>query len=65
MANSKPVAHTVRHVLAELGANKRLLAFALLQSGASQADGVGVAQSRISRIFTNGVGDGSLGRGRR
>lgn len=46
-------------VLSELVAIKRLLAFALLRSGASQkqvAAALGVDQSQVSRMFPGGIG---------
>lgn len=65
MAKSRMVARPVDPVLTELVTIKRLLVFALLKSGASQsqvAAALGVAQSQISRMFPNGVGDVSTGR---
>jgi predicted XRE-type DNA-binding protein len=65
MAKSTRVTRPADPVLTELVTIKRLLVFALLKSGASQAQvaaALGVAQSQISRMFPNGIGDFSTGR---
>jgi hypothetical protein len=65
MAKSKTVTRAGDPLLTELVTIKRLLVFALLKSGASQAQvaaALGVAQSQISRMFPDGIGDVSKGR---
>jgi predicted XRE-type DNA-binding protein len=65
MAKSAKVARPVDPVLTEFVTIKRLLVFALLKSGASQgqvAAALGVAQSQISRMFPDGIGDPSARR---
>jgi len=65
MAKSTRATRPVDPVLTELVTIKRLLVFALLKSGASQAQvaaALGVAQSQISRMFPDGIGDLSTGR---
>lgn len=51
---------SVEPVLAELLSIKRLLVFALLKSGASQAQvagALGLTQSRVSRMFPTALGN--------
>lgn len=51
---------TADPVLSELTAIKRLLAFALIRSGASQADvgkALGVAQSTVSKMWGSSDGE--------
>ncbi len=65
MAKSTRATRPVDPVLTELVTIKRLLVFALLKSGASQAQvaaALGVAQSQISRMFPDAIGDLSTGR---
>lgn len=50
----KPSLASTESLVAELGAIKRLLVFALLRSGANQSEvaaALGVDQSQISRMF--------------